>query len=387
MKFNLRNFFAFGFLASLAFLILFILINSFVLSSEIASTNNWTLFGITKDALQIQMFATLGLVLLFGIIFLVKANFKFISGIKQIKLQDNSKELWTAVVLVFLIVSVSSIDFNFYNNESIDFSESSDEQSDYVPDEEIVAKYIDIDESLNKKTLLEVSSDIGITIDEAYAYFKKNKIIHSGNDNQSMLDIADVNELTSSEIYDVLNGELRVMPKSEVNTNVSEEKVSKFAEVAKDMNLETLAKVIVRQQPKAKITKESISQRLRDNDIIIDNNFSTIGEISTQNKVSIDDILQIISSGKRERKSGMGKLDGPPDFIKNKKNKKKAKKLPQMSLSEIAIKYKFKVADMTNILEQNGIDAEPNQSVVEISKNNNKKPADILKLLKSVKNK
>lgn len=385
MKFNLRNFFAFGLMASIAFLTLSAIINYFIPTDAIANVNNWSLFGIPKEAWRNQLIGTIILVFLFGVLYLVKANFKPISEFKKIKLQNSNKEIWLAIIIVFLSFSISSLDFNFSmntQNKSLNYSKN---ELDLITDDETVVTDSDKEESIGKQTLSEVSEEIGITIDEAYNCFKKNKIIHSGNDDQSMSDIADVNELSSIDIYDVLNGKDIELPKQELKTNVPEKGKSNFAAVAKDMNLATLAKVIIQQQPNAKISKESISERLRDNNIIIDNNFSTIGEIAKQNKVSIDDILKIISTGKLNKKSRTGKLDGPPDFIKNQKDKPNTKKISQMPLSEIAIKYNLKAIEMVNILKENNIVATVNQSVEQIAKNNNQKPANIFEIIKSLK--
>lgn len=466
MKFKLRNFFAFGLLASFAFLFLSALTLYIAPIDEIARNNNWVLLGISKDSWKVQFVFSFILLLIFGILFLLKINYKSLSDFLKIEFPNkiyNSKELWIALILVFIIVSVSSLNIplfrniarvgtkdsageiektgtNEYANEAekayyTDYSNVS--MADLTLDliarnyqmmtvdyliEKLAADDISIpegtptlseiakannisindlvrmiayEEALNphkrigrpvsKRTLSEAASEINITMQQAYDYLKNSGIAHSGNDNQTLKDIADFNDITAMDVYSILTGVDKKIEK--VDKRESKKNVDEFVKVAAKMDLSQLAKVISEQQPQAKVNGDILTKRLQDNDIKISDKNSTLEAIATDNNISLNELLKIISTGKRQNKSGLGKLDGPPDFLKEKKANPKAKKIGQLPLSKLAEKYNLKTNEIIKKLDDNGIDATIDQSVNEISKNNNKKPSDVIKLLKQLKKK
>ena len=467
MNFKSRNFFAFGLMASFAFLLLSALVLYISPSDEIAGNSNWVLVGIPKDSWKVQFVFSFIFMIIFGILFLFKINRKSLSEFLKKEFPDrvyNSKEFWFAIVLVFILVSVSSlnipvfkqiarIDAETYTLEesakpNTDFNKEKKEKNNHadysnvsiadltleliaqnyqlmtrdylveklagddisIPDgdptlsEIAKANNISIndlvgmiayEEAINpkrkngkvvsKRTLSEAANEINITMEQAYNYLKNSGIAHSGDDDQTLKDIAEVNNLSAMDVYSILTGVDKKLNKVEKHRSPKE--INEFVEVAKKMNLSELAEVIAKQQPEAKVSTEIITKRLKDNDIKIANSNSTLQKIAEDNNVSVNELLKIISSGKRKSKSGIGKLDGPPDFLKDKKNKSKAKKIGQLPISKLAEKYNLKTNDIINVLKTNGIDASKGESVNQISKNNNKTPAQVFKILKQLKKK
>ncbi|MEA3443497.1 MAG: hypothetical protein U9R19_02090 [Bacteroidota bacterium] len=464
MKFDFRKFFAFGLITSLAFMFITAII---VYISPVVPDQSWLFFGMPKVSWQTQFVFSFYVFALFLILFLIKINMATVKTFLQKEFPEKisgSKELWVAVVLIFVFLSLTGLDItslqsiarvshptltSIGNNELLfvndtDISNTGDntslaemklsvlagnftgmtlkkaskkiEQSEYdVPGKDPIIRKIAkandisinnvinivgegeklmpgkrIGKSISNRTLAECIEEIGISQQEVLTIFSRKNIQHTGNFNKSIKSIADENKLLPIDLYAIINGEepklieppqQKQLPRQKQKTD----ELTGFEKIAKSKSIEELAEIIKKQQPDAEVSKDIIIERLKWNDIKLSDDKQTMGEIAHKNNVSIDDLLHIIAFNKQKSKPpmpGAQRMDGPPPHIKEKQKRNQAKQLMQSSVSNLALKYKLSESDLFEALKNNGIEANSGQTVEDIAKANDKRPGEILKVLR-----
>ncbi len=402
MKFDFRKFFAFGLLVSLCYLILAGIILYFAPNSNSISTQSWIFLGIPLISWKTQFVFSLFFLVIFLILLLLTVNWKSIKLFIKKEFPNkisNSKELWISIVFVLIILTMSGLEISWVQNLA------NVSQSDIVvPDETPESNYnsqqnynsekdSEANRLLKNKTINEVISEIGITKLEALTIFSKTDIKHTGNFDVSMQIISDENKVLPTDIYSILSGKkhqltIREPQQKKKNQQKKQEnkKLSDFDKMAKSKTINEIADIIKEQQPDAEISQNGIIDRLKKNKIKLAGENETIGQIASNNKVSIDVLMQIIAFGQPKSVPpvpGAQRMDGPPKHIKD--NQIKARQIMQTSIKKLAIEYQLNEGDLLNALENKGYKATKNQTIEDVAKANNEQNAAVLKVLRKEK--
>ncbi|MCF8373261.1 MAG: DUF4405 domain-containing protein [Bacteroidales bacterium] len=383
MRFDRRKFFAFGLLASLAFL----LISGFILylapPDNLADASGWSFFGIPKISWKTQFFFSFVFMLVFLALFLFQVDWNLTTNFLRREFPQkvsNSKELWIALVFVFILVSISGL-----NIPSLQYlarvqttGTPQMDPNDYFKGEELKSG-----KPVGERTVNEAIAEIGISRDEALVIFARNKIQHTGNFDLSLKDVADENQMMPRDIFAILSG--KEPPSRASNQAQNEEKRpdSEYIKMIGTKTLDELVDIIDKEQPGANVSKEIILERLNGNQIKLAGDDQVLSHIASENKVSVDDLMQIIHTGRRPSRppvAGAKKLDGPPPHIE--KNQNRARQFIGTSITKIAKEYKLNEEGLLKALKAKGYTADKNQTVEEIAKAHNERPGAILRVLR-----
>lgn len=395
MRFDLRKFFAFGLLASLAFLLISGIVLYFAPSDNQAGAGQWLFLSIPKISWKTQFIFSFFFVLIFLALFLIKINWNKVKNFLHQEFPrkvSSSKELWIALVLVFILVSISGADIPVIQYLTRVQTTGPAENTQYdnykVTKDEMVRKGEKLSKGkpVSKRTLNEAIEEIEITREDALTIFARKKIQHTGNFNLTLEEIARENDLSAMDLYAILSG--KEPPAPPTNRTRQEEKKpdSDYIKMIAAKNLDELVEIIAKEQPGANVTKEIILKRLDENQIKLENDKQVLGQIAGQNKISVDDLMQIIHTGRRPSVppvAGAKKLDGPPPHIK--KGQDRARYLKQTSITKIATEYKLDEGGLLKALKDNGYEADKHQTPDDIAKAYNVVPGTIMKVLKEEK--
>lgn len=383
MRFDRRKFFAFGLLASLAFLLILGFILYLAPSDNQAFAGGWSFLGIPKTSLKTQFFFSFILMLVFLVLFLFQIDWKATTNFLRREFPQkisHTKELWFAQVFVFILVSISGL--NIPSLQSLARVEtpstSGVNSNNYFKGDELISG-----KPLGESTLNEAIAEIGISKDDALVIFARNKIQHTGNFDLPLADIADENQMMPMDIFAILSG--KEPPSRASNQAQDEEKRpdSEYIKMISTKTLDELVGIIEKEQPGANVSKEIILERLKENQIKLAGDKQVLGHIAAENKLSVDELMQIIHTGRRPIAppvAGAKKLDGPPPHIE--KNQNKARQLIGTSITKIAREYKLNEEGLLKALKAKGFTANKNQTVDEIAKAHNERPGAILRILR-----
>jgi hypothetical protein len=199
-KFSWRAFISFG----LSYAIIILLLSGIMLyvapAGRYAHWVNWTLWGFSKEGWQeIHIIFSLGFVLL-SILHLLWINWKaFVSYIKSKKSSGFNKK-WelissTLLIVVFFFGTIYAVP-PFKNildfGEQVTASWEKIEERAPVPHAELL-------------TLAELGEQLNMQVDEITRKLDKHKIKYENISKQSMQEIAETNNSTPLEIYEVIS--------------------------------------------------------------------------------------------------------------------------------------------------------------------------------------
>ena len=252
-----------------------------------------------------------------------------------------------------------------------------------IGDGELLSQYIRNGKQIKDRTIADAEKETGIPSKHILKILDSYDVIHTDDLQQTFDDLANTNGINADDIYRLLtSSETKQLPRKAKGNKLRE-----FINVARNMSVPEVCKVIKEQQPNAEISDEIAFERLNKNKINTSKKDATISQIAKENNVEIDEILKIISFGTRENpneESLFQKVDGPPQKSKNKDNSK-ALELVQTPLSILSFKFNLKTDDMIKALSNKGITAKSSETIEEIAKNNNQKPGPIVKILRELK--
>ncbi|SEH06449.1 Uncharacterised protein [Candidatus Venteria ishoeyi] len=241
---------------------------------------------------------------------------------------------------------------------------------------------------VSQRTINEAIEEIGITKDEALSIFSRKNIMHTGDFDLTLKDISEENKILPFDLYAILSGKEPQSPEDIRQEASNKRPDSDYIIMIQTKTLDELVDIIAKEQPKSNVSKKVIMERLSLNQIKFADGNQTLAQISSQNNLSVDDLMQTIHTGRRPAKppvKGAKKLDGPPPHINE--NQNNARRVIQTSIAKIAVEYKLEEAGLLKALRDGGYDAHKHQTVEDIAKAYDQRPGAILKVLKKEKNK
>lgn len=233
---------------------------------------------------------------------------------------------------------------------------------------------------VGKRTLAEALPEIGISETGAQTIMKNNQIRYSGNPATTLGEIARKNKLLAVDLYALLNGK-KVMPTS--NEQNKKADPQEMLAMISTKTIKELTVIIKESQPEANVTVGLIIERMKANQVMLPNKNLTLGEIATQNKMSIDDLMQTITTGHRPKQPpvpGAKKLEGPPTHLDMAKNN--ARRVITYSISKLATQYHLDETKLLEALRNKGYEATKHQSIEDIAKAYNVRPGAIFQIIK-----
>jgi hypothetical protein len=245
------------------------------------------------------------------------------------------------------------------------------------------------------RTVSEASREIGISTEQVFAFFDKEKLKHSGSIEETLKEIADNNNRQPMDLYAGLSG--REMTRA-ASSQMNDQKSGGLAQQSQSLTIDQIVEVIKRQQPESDVDKQKIIARLRMNQLKVSDPNATLGIIAKENNTSVDDIISVISSGKRKTgnsaMSGGMKNSNPQNLEKSAEQleqdkaaaKKRRQKLMNSSLTELAAIRKVKPSQMIAALRAKGIEATESESVHQIARRTGRKPGEVFRIVKSAGN-
>jgi len=246
---------------------------------------------------------------------------------------------------------------------------------------EILSPYIKNGKKIEIRSIADAEIETGIPSKHIFKIFDKYKVAYSGDLKETFTDLSKKSVYSPEEIYGILLNKEPVSHELKAEANAEKDK---FIRLASDMTIKQLISTIKSQQPEAAITSKMAIERLLSNNVQIYNKDAILKDIAKANKVTVDEILKIISFGSKQdlKSSGGTRLDGPPDFIKSKENQEKAKKFIHTPLSKLAVKYDMDINDIMRVLKENNIIAKSDDTIDKIAKENNQRPGPIISILR-----
>ncbi|MCX6256632.1 MAG: hypothetical protein NTW49_01820 [Bacteroidia bacterium] len=266
--------------------------------------------------------------------------------------------------------------------------------------------------------LSDAASRFGLSPAQVTGKLQFKGIIVKGED-PTLLEIARGNNLTIGKVYDVIaRGETTVAGGSDTlkgkelnqgqgNPGEVDAVVAAFAEKASHMTLNDLLALINKRQ-KLNITINDMVKRLEDNFVLVKSHDQTIGDIASSNKLKVQEVLNVISTGNKDKllKPGQGMTQNTGNTgIGNQNNiqtnsrpqdnkadqqdqnaggrtRRAGKSIADKSLNDLAVERNLNIDVMIRALKNEGITADKSQTIEQIAKRNNRKPQEITGILK-----
>ena len=242
-----------------------------------------------------------------------------------------------------------------------------------------------IGKPIEERTVNEAIEEIGINKEEALSIFSRKGIMHTGNFELPLQILSYDNKLLACDIYTLLGGKKFT---DATNQNDQSPIDPTFMAQFGKRNVKQLAELIKQQQPEAEVSKTIILNRLKRNRVVVTNEQLTMAEIAENNKIKLDELMKIITLGKRTRKppmKGAQKLDGPPAHVDLEKNARR--RIAETSIAKLAIQYQLDEEMLIDALKHEGFDATNQSTIKEIAEKYGEKIKDIYLILKKEKDK
>ncbi len=283
-------------------------------------------------------------------------------------------------------IEVNSIDATLYEISDVNNMALNEIYRIVASDEEVNPE-IRNGKPVSLRTVYEISRELGISVDDIFKFFDGEQLSYTGDQSETLKEIADKGDRQSLDLYSGISG--KKMTRASANQSMSQN----TANQSSSLTIAQLVELVKRQQPNSDVNKERIITRLNQNQIKIKNTNATLGAIASENNISVDKLLQIISTGNSEKPKAdqnlsTKKIEEPVAQKKDISNEKsKRKELLNSTIKALAEKSNIKTSELLQALKDNGIEAKPNDTVDQISKKNNKRPAEIFKILRSARKK
>jgi hypothetical protein len=262
---------------------------------------------------------------------------------------------------------------------------------------------------VSERTVADAAYELDMSVNDVFRKLRERGI----NVNDSMMtfrDIADKFNMEPMAVYSILTGKDLQLKQGEVDMNAAK---SNFAQQAAKMTVNDMLSMINQRQG-LNLKSQDLIKRLESNGVLVKNPNQTLGDLATANKMNVQEILNIISTGRKDMtaKQNQGTQQGQGSYYGTRKQDKEqgsaqqgrgrnkqeggargkgqtdkvskgGRNIGKATLTELAQKGNVDVDVLINALKKEGITANKNQSVDQIAQNSKRPQREIVKILRS----